>query len=401
MWAAFYAPTICLITFVCLSLLASKLVVLRVQTKAFTGAKLKYLHNVYITLISEASVLFLLLMAFYLASCITNQVGGAGDVVSGVLVGMDLCLWALLNMYLDMGRWFRHKEDGTVTDLNAELRANLFGNLVEQIYLEYRDSQGTLRTSQRYSYYNKVDKMPSRQEMRMFQDLRRFWEIEEGYDDTFKTLHDISEANKESGHIHRELYTETVDHGGASGAFMFNLTNSDKYIIKTITQEEAAFFLKTILPKYHSRMLHDRYKRQSCPRCHGRGVSTAANATQSADRSALNAPLLSSGQCEHWIRCDHRGGCQTPEMADSVGPLGECGHGYCSYHGDAHPQNESCKEYEEREDASQVLNQATPSVLLESLLTHPAMTARFLLPPSLILLPPSPLTLTVLGENAR
>ena len=39
---------------------------------------------------------------------------------------------------------------------------------------------------------------------------------------------------------------------------MFFLQNSDKYIVKTITAEEAGFFLKSILPDYLSLMIHGR-----------------------------------------------------------------------------------------------------------------------------------------------
>ena len=153
--------------------------------------------------------------------------------------------------------------------------------------------------------------------------------------------------------------------------------HSDTYIVKTISEEEATFFVKSILPQYYNRVRHSKYKRRFCPVCRSPEVAACASVTApndgygghacvpyivgcSADHSfsvALHRvalccrykPLMAAN--EGWMRCE------------AVG----CGHEYCIDHGDAHPSGVKCSEYENRHTANEQMEDVGCSLLMKVL----------------------------------
>ena len=253
MWVSFYAPTTMMITLAIAAVIFAKLVMGQVKGRAFTEAKLVYLHCVTFDLLGEASVLATMIFAFFLAHYEVPD----HEVTSAILVAADFIIWAFLTAYADLRPWWtdRTAED----DVNVQLRVNLFTQLLKQMQ---KEKAGEIPNS---------EQMPSLEDMDKFANLRQFWGMSEDFDEIFDDLYQMSQCMQDIDNHH--LYTETVDHGGASGAaravgyqmrlrctgsIMFFLQNSDKYIVKTITAEEAGFFLKSILPDYLSLMIHGR-----------------------------------------------------------------------------------------------------------------------------------------------
>jgi len=156
-----------------------------------------------------------------------------------------------------------------------------------------------------------------RESSEQFRDLRRYWGLDDHFGRTFQQLQEMKLENEriDSEDQHQSLYKETTDHGGASGSFMFFPVNTNEYIVKTISKEEAITLMKKFLPAYHARIVMNRYPHR-CPGC------------GAENEISYEIGILKSGEI---ITCDN---CQAP---------------YCSWHGIKHSMDHEeggCSDYE-------------------------------------------------------
>ena len=107
-----------------------------------------------------------------------------------------------------------------------------------------------------------------------------------------------------------------------------------------------------------------RYERNFCPVCHSQSQQnpstesalwrTVRRATQGSfyantnNKNSLGEPLLHEG---NWTRCGNE----------------ECGHEYCIFHGDAHPRDVSCAEFERRNLSEETMPTTGCSLLVKVL----------------------------------
>ena len=213
---AVYIPTAGVLLMSTVLLLFTWFALSRVKGFLFTEKKLIYLNNVTYSLMHESVVFGLVLYSFFVADYdAARQDLGTCNIAPGLILCTDLMLYAGLTAYGDVSRWLERNRDST-SDLNAELRVNLFSKLLEQIELEQQEEEEQPDSGTNGSSCC-TDSGPSEHERNMFRQLRTFWGLDMDFRKTFKRLHQMSQRNEKSKDARHVLYAETDDHGGASG----------------------------------------------------------------------------------------------------------------------------------------------------------------------------------------